>query len=86
MLSVLFNIEAMGLYDRIMMEDGEGNWTNILGVLRFKSIKYETVKTIIIERLKNVDRCRSKMIKIFGSWYFKRMDDAEFETKKDFIV
>lgn len=68
------------------MEDNEGNWTNIIGVLRFEKLEYEGVRQLIFERLKNVGRCRSKMIKLFGIWYFKRMDDEEFESKKDVVV
>ena len=86
LLYSMFDLETPGVYDRIMMEDAEGNWTNIIGVLRFEKMEFEPFRDLIFERLKNVNRCRSKMVKIFGVWYFKKMGDKEFDKKKDVIV
>jgi hypothetical protein len=57
-----------------------------MAVMRFEKFEYDKFRTRVFEKLKNVSRCRSKMVKFLGVWYFKRMDDKEFETKKDIIV
>ena len=86
LLLSLFGLETPGVYDRIMMEDSEGNWTNVIGATRFEKLEFESLRDAILDRLEHVHRCRSKMVKIFGVWYFKRMENEEFDRKKDVIV
>ena len=87
LMLILFDMETLGLYDRIMMEDDERNWTNIIGAARFKKqADFEQMKTHLFERLKHIHRCRSKMVKFFGVWYFKKMSVEEFEGVKDVVI
>ena len=85
-LFILFDIEAMSLYDRLMLEDDEKNWTNIMGACRFQKQDFNKLKDHLFERLKQIHRCQSKMVKILGVRHFKKMSDADFERVKDEII
>ena len=81
-----FGLETLVAYDRIMLEDGPGNWTNIVAMTRWEKFEFEPMKKYIHERSENIHRLRSKLVKFFGVYYFKKMTDQEFETKKDVVI
>ena len=84
-LLVFFDMEALGQYDRVMLSDDDKNWTNIMGACRFEKQDYGKLKDHVFERLKGIHRCKSKMVKFFGVWYYKKMSDEEFEKQKDIV-
>ena len=75
----LFKMEALGIYDRLVMQDDHLNLTNIVGTCKFQKFDPVSLKTHLIKRLKTIHRCKSKMVKFFGVWYFKEMSDEEFD-------
>ena len=36
LMLLMFKMETLGMYDRLMMEDSAGNWVNIIGAGRFE--------------------------------------------------
>ena len=81
-----FQMESLGSYDRLVLEDDDGNRCNILGATRFDQLDFEKLKEHLVSRLKTIHRGKSRLVKFFGVWYFKKMSDIEFETQTDVII
>lgn len=68
------------------MLDDPMNISNCLGCLEFDSYDAEEMKSYLLARVGEIHRCRSKLTKIFGLWWFETMEDEEWNKKKKHIV
>lgn len=78
-------LEPMSLYDALMMIDTPVSRANIIGATRFEKYEADEMRTYLEERLAKLPRCRSKVYKLCGVWWFKKMSEKEYDSKKDAI-
>jgi len=81
-----FKCETLRSFDTISLFDNPGNLMNIVGLTRFEKFEFEDMKQYLIDRTANLSRCRHKLVKYFGIWYFKKISDEEFKSRIDFFV
>lgn len=81
-----FECETLRAFDTISLFDEPGNLMNVVGLTRFEKFEFEDMKQYLIDRTANLSRCRHKLVKYFGVWYFKKMTDEEFKSRIDFFV
>lgn len=86
LLLTFFDLESLITYDRIMLEDTELQRLNLVCASRWEPYDYEVMKQYIIDKTENINRCRSKLVKYFGIWYFKKMSKEEFKSKEKYFV
>ena len=78
-----YKCERVGLVDENFLFDDDKNLANIVGVFFFDQYDYESMKHFLITKTAGLHRCRSKLVKIFGLWWFKEMNKEEYNSKKD---
>ena len=69
-LSILYNVEKLGVFDNLMNADKYDNLTQPIGVLFFDKFEFKEMKDHILKKTTDIPRCRSKLTKIMGIWYF----------------
>ena len=65
-----FNCEALKAYDAIFMLDDRKNISNITGVLFFEQFEFDSMSKYLIQKAESVDKCRHKLGKHFGVYWF----------------
>ena len=66
--------------------DAPESIANTMGCLTFEKYDPEAMKKQLLTKAGNVNRCRSKLINIFGLWWYQRMSDDEWEVKKKKVI
>jgi hypothetical protein len=50
--------------------DDKKNMTNIVGTLFFEKYEFEEMRDYLIDKTSTVHKCRSKLAKKFGMWWW----------------
>ena len=82
----LAGCEALGAFDAIFLLDDEKNVSNIVGTIRFEKFEFEEMKEYLLKKTEQMHKCRSKLVKSFGIWWFKKMTEEEWEKKKEDVI
>lgn len=53
-----------------------------MGTLFFEKFEFEDMRDYLMERTCLLHKCRSKLVKKFGLWWFQRMSLEEWDSKK----
>mgnify|MGYP006109887893 CR=1 FL=1 len=64
------------------MQDDPKNISNIVGTLFFEKFEFEEMREYLIKKSAPLHKCRSKLVKHFGMWWFKDLTNEEFERDK----
>ena len=80
------NYEALTLTDALFMLDDPLNLSNCLATISFAPYDAQHMRQYLLTKLGSFHRCRSKLVKIMGLWWFKKMPEAEWNLKKDAVV
>jgi hypothetical protein len=78
-----FNCESLQPFDAVFLQDDPLNRSNIVGALYTEPFEFERMKSYFIAKTENIHKCRSKVVKKFGQFWFQKMSEEEWETKKD---
>ena len=78
--------ESLGAFDAIFLLDDKSNRSNNLGVLTFEQFDFESMRDHLINKTETVHKCRSKLVKKFGVYWFQKMDPKEWLKKKDDVI
>ena len=70
LMNLVLNCEALSLYDSILMQDDQKNISNIVGTMFFEKFQWEEMRDYLMTRTGLVHKCRSKLVKRFGIWWF----------------
>jgi len=73
MMFIIADCEALGAYDSILLQDDEKVISNIVGTLFFEKFEFEQMRDYLLERTCLLHKCRSKLSKKLGMWWFQRM-------------
>lgn len=85
-LYLLYDCEPLDGLDYFFFLDDAKNLSNLCGVVFFEPFKFESMKTFLLQNTSQIHRMRSKLVKINGLYYFQKMGQKEFESKKDKVV
>ena len=80
-----FYYEALGSFDSVFLLDDSKHVANVIGVLYFQNFEHEDMKKYLESKTKNLHKCRLKLVKKFGLYWFKQMEEAEWNQKKNAI-
>ena len=87
MILHLIGYEKLSVFDSVVLKDDDTNLCMPIGLMRLTKFEYESMKEHLIKKTADVHRGRSKLVKIFGQFYFQKITDAEFQAGIDkFIV
>jgi hypothetical protein len=78
--------ESLGAFDFAFFLDDPKNYSNIVGAIYFDSYDYESMKSCLHAKTENLHKCRSKVEKVFGIYWYKKMSKSEWEGKKGNLV
>ena len=80
-MMLLTGCESLGSFDALLMLDDPKNVTNIMAAAFIEPYEAESMKNYFFEKTSILHRCRSKLVKHFGLYWFKKMDAQEFKEK-----
>ena len=83
---VFFDCEGLGAFDSVFLLDDEQNYSNILGCMIFEKFEFESMRDYLFDKTENLHKCRSKLVKVFGIDFFKKMSKEEWDLKKDEVI
>jgi hypothetical protein len=69
----IFKYEALSAYDSLVLMDDEKIIANIVGTLFFEKFEFEEMRDYLEERTSEIHKCRSKLSKRFGLWWYAEM-------------
>ena len=81
-----FRCESLGAYDAAFLLDDQKNLANVIGVIFFETCEFESMKSYLLGKIKNIHKCHSKLVKVLGMWYYKEMAEEEWKVKREAIV
>ena len=73
-----FGLESLNPFDAVFLLNDKKNMANFIGTLFFEPFEFESMKMYLEEKSAVVHKCRSKLVKKFGMWYFQKMTDDEW--------
>ena len=81
-----FNCESLGPFDAVFLCDDAKNRSNVISSFHYENFEYESMKKYLLEKSENIHKCRSKLTKIMGVWWFEKMSPQEWEKKKEAVI
>ena len=76
-----FDCEALGELDQVFLHENPDNCHIIVGAAFFEKFDFITMKNHIMSKVENLHKCRAKLVKKFGLYYFQKMGPAEWSEK-----
>jgi hypothetical protein len=78
-----FKYEELSMVDEIFLLDDEKNRANIIGCLFFEEFEFESMKAYFISKCDKLHRCKSKLVKKLGWWWYLEMGEVEWKAKRE---
>ena len=78
--------ESMGAFDAVYFLDDNKNYSNVVGPTFFQKFDFEGMRDYLFKKTENIHKCRSKIVKKFGLYWYKQMTPEEWEIKKHKVV
>lgn len=72
----------MGIFDEVFFLDDRHNNSNIVGAMYFDQFEFLSMREYLISKSEGLHKCRSKVVKRFGIWWYLKMSSDEWEEKK----
>ena len=66
----VFGLESLSPFDAVFLLNDHKNMANMIGALFFETFEYESMQKYLEEKSSKVHKCRSKLVKKLGLWYF----------------
>lgn len=81
----VFKHERLGVYDEIFMLDDEKNRANIMACSFFETFDPQSMKVYLQKKCMDLDRCKSKLVKRLGLWWYLELSDDEWNIQREEI-
>ena len=81
-----FQCEALSAHDYSFLLEEKTNSATIMGAGVFEKFEFEPMKKYLLEKAEHVHRCKSKLVKRFGVFWFQLMTDEEWKQAADYLV
>ena len=78
--------ESLGVFDAFFLQDDDQNVSNFIGDVIFEKFEFEEMRDHLLSKLEKIHKCKSKLVKMFGIYWFKEMTPEEWANKKDAII
>jgi hypothetical protein len=80
----IFGYEALSSMDVIFLEaEEEKNVSNVIACTFFEPLEFESTKADLLSRVTKMHKCKSKLVKKFGLWYYVEMSEQEWAVKRN---
>jgi hypothetical protein len=73
----------MGVFDEVFFLDDRLNNSNIVGALYFDEFEFESMRDYLMAKSSGLHKCRSKVVKRYGMYWYLKMSKEEWESKKN---
>lgn len=83
---LVFKYEALGPFDALFLLDDPKNISNIVACCYIEPFEFDSMKRHLLKKLDKLHKCRSKLVKFLGLWWFKEMDDVEWLAKQEYAI
>jgi len=77
----IFGYEELNWGDTLFLMDDDSNRSNIQGTLFFDKFEYEEMRSYIMNKTSVMHRMRSKIVEMFGQFWFVDMSPEEWKKK-----
>lgn len=78
-MSITMGCNSLGNHDFQFLLDEKDNNHLIVGAGVFEKFDYISFKQHLINKTQYINRCRSKLVKMFGLYWFKEMGEDEWK-------
>lgn len=78
--------ESLGPFDALFLLDDPDNISNIVACCILEKYEFNEMKNFLLKKLDKLHKCKSKLVKILGLWWFKEMEDNEWIAKQEFVI
>jgi hypothetical protein len=85
LMLIIYGCQTLEPIDSMFMLDDEKNVSNIMGCAYFEKFEFEDMRTYLEAKTSQIDKCRTKLVKRYGLWWNKEMDQDEWNSKKDSV-
>lgn len=79
LLKVVLGLEITGLHDFTFLLDDTDNTHMIVAVGTVEKFDYLTMKQYLNDKVELIDKCKSKLVKKFGLWFYVKMSEQEWK-------
>jgi len=84
-VNIMHNCKALEPGDTLFMLDDEVNVSNIMANGFLEKFEFEEMRSYLDKRTSYIDDCRCKLVKRYGQWWYEKMDQKEWDKKKDAV-
>ena len=81
-MNIVHGCTGLEVYDTLFLLDTPDNVSNIMGCLFFEKFEFEEMKTYLEQKTSQLHKCRTKLVKKYGLWWYKQIEDNEWKAKK----
>ena len=78
--------ESLGPFDEMYFFDTEKHMANYVGTTFFDPFEFESMRDYLFAKTENIHKSRSKVVKKFGQYWFKKMSKKEWDAKKSKVI
>lgn len=79
LMEVFLGCEGLSSMDALFLNDDDKNLSNLIACIYIEPYEYNSMKKLLLKRTEDIHRCRTKLVKKFGMYYFQQMTEEEFE-------
>jgi len=81
-----FKCEALNAHDYSFLLEEKNNSHTIMGAGVFEKFEFEPMKKYLLEKAVHVHKCKSKLVKKFGVFWYQLMTDEEWKQAAEYLV
>ena len=81
-MKLCFGLEALHAVDELFILDDERNVANIVSAIILEKTDIDKLEAQLYAQAGRFFRTQAKLVKVMGKYYYKRMDEAEYNSKK----
>ena len=81
-----YRCEALNAHDYSFLMEESANSHTIVGVGVFEKFEFESTKKYLLAKAADVHKCKSKLVKRFGVFWYQLMTEEEWKEAADYLV
>jgi hypothetical protein len=82
----MFKCEALNAHDYSFLLEEKNNSHTIMGAGVFEKFEFEPMKKYLLEKAEHIHKCKSKLVKKFGVFWYQLMTDEEWKQAAEYLV
>ena len=85
-MNYFFGFEALHFHDYAFLLQDEVNNHAIMGAGILEKFDYVNFKAYILEKAAKLHKCKAKLVKKFGVFWYQKMSEAEWKAAGNYVV